>query len=414
MSPKIRLMVMAGTAFAASAATAQSLDQTREYAAEVMADAQQRTSLLGSSAAHHSQFGLTSADGSSTLNFSGWHQTRYTITALDDNGGAQDDFETGFSTPDTRLIFDGSVASPDTTYKIEIYINQNGSFGLMDAYLAHDFGNGNSGWVGQFTAPVNRETFQEDNQTQKIERSIQDAVFSAGQIQGAAFSHTDEGNTWRITGAFHDGANTADSPYNAANDGDWAVTARGDFAINGQVDDYFSTLRKVGTGHEDAMIVGGYFHIQQNADQPGSSDVTLIQAGADFLMDSGEGWNVYAAGNLRHTDADAAPDEFLDLGLIIQGGYFVSEGTEVFAAWDCVNPDDDRAGDADPFNTVAVGVNHFPFANSQAVKLSAQVNIFIDATTETGGLVSQNTNAGLLTDTEGGQVSVLGQAQVTF
>ena len=87
MSPKIRLLVTAGTAFAATAVSAQSLDQTREYAAEVMADAQQRTSLLGSSAAHHSQFGLTSADGSSTLNFSGWHQTRYTLTFLDDAGG---------------------------------------------------------------------------------------------------------------------------------------------------------------------------------------------------------------------------------------------------------------------------------------------------------------------------------------
>lgn len=414
MSPKIRLLVMAGTAIAASAASAQNLDQTREYAAEVMADAQQRTSLLGSSAASNSQFGLTSADGSSTLNFSGWHQSRYTLTVLDDNGGAQDDFETGFSTPDTRLIFDGSVASPDTTYKIEIYINEFGNFGLMDAVLSHDFGNGTSGSVGQWTVPATRETIQEDNQTQKIERSIMDSVFSAGQAQGVAISHTDEGNTWRITGAFHDGANTSGTPYNAANDGDWAITARGDFAVEGNVDDYFTSLRKVGTGHEDAMIVGGYVHFQQNADRPGSTDVTVIQGGADFLMDSGDGWNVYAAGNLRQIDNDAAADEFLDLGLLVQGGYFVNESTEVFAAWDMIIPDDDRAADADPFNTIAVGMNHFPFANSQAVKLSAQINIFIDATTETGGIVNQNTNAGLLTDSEGGQVSVLGQAQVTF
>ncbi len=412
MSPKIRLMIMAGTALASGIASAQSLDQTREYAAEVMADAQQRTSLLGSSAAHHAQFGLTSADGSSTLNFSGWQQTTFTVSILDDNDGAEDDFETGFQTPDTRLIFDGSVVSPDTTYKIEIYINETGSFGLMDAYLAHDFGNNVSGAVGQWTAPVTRETMVEDNQLQTIERTPTDWFFSAGQVQGAHVSFTDETNSYRVTGGFHDGANTGGTAYNAANDGDFALTVRGDIAFEGTVDPYFATTRMM-PGGENAMILGGYFHIQQNAEQPGSDDTTLIQAGLDFLMDNSNGWNFYAAGNLRNTDQDSAADEYLDLGLVFQGGYFVANNTELFGSWDILIPDDSRAGEPDPFNTVAVGVNHFPFDGTQAVRLTGQVTIFIDAPSDSGGFVPVNTNAGLLDPTDG-SVSAQGLAQVTF
>lgn len=414
MSPKIRLLMLAGTALATSAVSAQTLDQTREYAAEVMADAQQRTSLLGSAAgAPPSQFGLTAANGAATLNISGWHQSRFTLTILDDDGGAQDDFETGFSTPDTTFIFDGSVVSPDTTWKVEVTIDETGGFGLKDGYIAQDFGNGTSGWVGQFTSLMSRETMNEDNQLQFIERTITDNVFTGGQTQGAAISFTDEGNTWRVSAAFSDGANTAGTPYNAANDGDWAITARGDIAFEGTVDPYFATTRMM-PGGENAMILGGYFHIQQNADQPGSDDTTVIAAGVDFVMDNTNGWNVFAAGHLAQVDMDSAADELLHLGLVLQGGYFVSDNTEVFGGWDMVIPDDDSAADADPFNTLSVGVNHFPFAGTQAVRLSAQVSVFLDATTETGGLVDESTNNGLLTDAEGGQISLMGMAQVTW
>ena len=413
MSPKIRLLMLAGTALATTAASAQNLDQTREYAAEVMADAQQRTSLLGSSSAPVSQFGLTSGDGSSTLNISGWHQSRYTLTILDDDGGAQDDFETGFSTPDTTFIFDGSVVSPDTTWKIEVTIDETGGFNLKDGYLAHDFGNGTSGMVGQWTSLLTRETMNEDNQIQFIERTITDSVFSGGQTQGAAVSFTDEGNSYRVSVAFSDGTNTAGTPYNAPNDGDWAFTVRGDIAFEGTVDPYYATTRLF-PGAENAMILGGYFHVQDSPDQPGADDITVIQAGVDFIMNNTNGWNVFAAGHLASVDDDTAADEFLHLGLVLQGGYFVADNTEIFGGWDMVIPDDDSGADADPFNTLTVGVNHFPFAGTQAIRLAAQVSVFLDATTETGGLVSESTNNGLLTDAEGGQVSVMGMAQVTW
>lgn len=413
MSPKIRLLTLAGTALATCAASAQSLDQTRAYAAEVMADAQQRTSLLGSAAASPpSQFGFSAANGAATLNISGWHQSRFTVTFLDDDGGAQDDFETGFSTPDTTFIFDGSVVSPDTTWKIEVTIDETGGFSLKDGYIAQDFGNGTSGMVGQFTSFMTRETMNEDNQLQFIERTITDSVFGGGQTQGVAISFTDEGNTWRVTGSFNDGARTAGTAYNDPNDGDFGLTVRADIAFEGQVDPYYATTRLIGGG--DAMILGGYFNFQQNADQPGSDDQTIISAGVDFLMDNSNGWNFFAAGHLAHVDDDAAADEFLHLGLVLQGGYFVSDNTEVFAGWDMVIPDDDSAADADPFNTITVGLNHFPFAGTQAVRLSAAVAIFLDATTETGDLVGESTNNGLLNDSEGGQFSFMGMAQVTW
>lgn len=421
MSPKIRLMILAGTALATGVANAQSVDQTREYAAEVMADAQQRTSLLGSAAGSNAQFGVTSADGTSTLNWSGWFQTTYTVSIMDDNGGADDDFESGFQTPDTRLIFDGTVVSPDTSYKIEIYVDESGNFGLMDAYLAQDFGNHTSGWVGQFTAPVTRESMVEDNNLQTIERTPTNWFFGAGQVQGAAFSMTDEANSYRVTGSFNDGAGTGDTPYNTlagggdglGGDGDWSFTFRGDLALEGEVDPYFATTRQL-PGGQNAMIVGGYVHFQGSPEAPGAVDSTVIQAGADFLMDNNEtGWNVFVSGNLRSTDSDGNADEFLDLGLVVQGGYFATPNTEIFGSWDILIPDEDRlGGNADPFNTIAVGVNHFPFDGTQAVRLTGQVTIFLDTPAETG-IVGMNTNAGLLS-TSDSSVAAQGLAQVSF
>lgn len=410
MSPKIRLLMLAGTAVAASSANAQSLDQTREYAAEVLADAEQRTSLLGASA-HHANFGFTSADGTATLNISGGHQTRYTLNSRDDNGGAQDEIETGFSNGFTLLQFDGSVVSPDTTYKLQMYVNDSGNFMLREAYLAHNFGNGTSGMVGQLVVPTTRESMNQDSfNNQRIERSVTDMVFGAGLTQGVALSHTNDENSWRFTGVFNDGANTANTVFNSAAEAEWGLTFRGDYAFEGTVDPFYNNIRNIGTSGEDAMIAGGYFHIQQS-NMPVVT--TIIAAGADFVMASKDGWNVFAAGHLRDVDAGGG-SSFLDLGLNLQGGMFISEQTEIFAGWDCVNPDDDRAGDADPFNTITVGANHYPFAGNHNVVLSAGISIFLDATTETGGLVSQSTSAGLLTDTEGGQVSVMGQAEVTF
>ena len=423
MSPKIRLLVAAGTALAANAATAQSLDQTREYAAEILADAQQRTSLLGAAAqpGSGSGLGITSADGTASINFTGWAQTRYYLTIRDDNNGGSgiDDFETGFFTPDTRLRADGSVVSPDTTFRIELRFDAGGTAILLDSFLAQDFGNGMSGAVGQMKAPVTREFMQDANKTQKIGPSITDSVFNAGRVQGAALSWTDEGNTWRATAVFDDGANTANTPYNGGADGDWGFTARGDFAFDGTVDSHATQIRQVGTGGEQTTILGGYFHAQQNANRPGANQVTLIQGGVDFIYDSPDGWNFFGAGHLRYTDNDAFTDEFTDLGLILQGGYFVNDQTEIFGSYDIIIPDSNRedvfGGTADPFNTVTVGINHFPFPGSQAVKLSAEIKVFVDSPSETGLLVNGNTNVGLLTpDTEGGQVTAGGQAQVSF
>ncbi|HED54108.1 MAG TPA: hypothetical protein ENJ00_07895 [Phycisphaerales bacterium] len=423
MSPKIRLLVTAGTALAANAATAQSLDQTREYAAEILADAQQRTSLLGAAAqpTSGSGLGITSPDGTASINLTGWSQTRYYITFRDDGDGGSgvDDFETGFFMPDTRLRANGSVVSPDTTFRIEFSFDAGGNVVLFDAFLAQDFGNGMSGAVGQWKAPATREFLQDANLTQKIGPSVTDSVFAAGRVQGVAASWTDEGNTWRFTAGFSDGAASANTPYNSGADGDWAFTARGDFAFDGTVDSHAVQIRQIGTGGEQTTILGGYFHAQQNANMPGVSQVTLIQGGIDFIYDSPDGWNFFGAGHVRMTDNDAFTDEFTDLGLVLQGGYFVNDQTEIFGAYDMVIPDSNRedvfGGTADPFNTVTVGVNHFPFPGSQAVKISAEVKVFIDSLSETGNLVNGNTNVGLLSpDPEGGQITAGGQAQVSF
>jgi len=86
---KIATFVIAGTA--ASIASAQSsLDIERAYAAELSADAAERSSLLQGSG-EGSGFSLTSGDGASTLNINAFFQFRYVANFRDDgqsDGGA--------------------------------------------------------------------------------------------------------------------------------------------------------------------------------------------------------------------------------------------------------------------------------------------------------------------------------------
>ncbi|MEO1535596.1 MAG: porin, partial [Planctomycetota bacterium] len=352
----IRLVLLAGMASAAGAVNGQTLDQTRGYAAELLADAEQRTSLLGAptSAWTGNNFQIGNADGTFVLNLSAYNQTRLNANISDDSA-TSDGFESGFNQPRTRLIFDGNVVNPDTFYRIEIGFDSDGggfstagsgTGSLLDAYFGHRFASGLTVTLGQRKVDLLRSYNQASNRDQLIEGTTVGTAFAVGRSQGLFFSYEGEQGNWRYTGAFTDGAATQNSDFTAnPPEGDWAVTSRFDFAVDGDMNAFSDSVRLF-PGGDGATIVGGGIHIQEGANAPGVQRSFLIQYGGDIIFQSPDGWNIFAEFVGRYTDVEGSPS-FNDFGVAVQGGFFVNEQTEIAGAWDILLPDDDRGANVD-------------------------------------------------------------------
>lgn len=418
----IRLVLLAGMASAAGAVNGQTLDQTRGYAAELLADAEQRTSLLGAptSAWTGNNFQIGNQDGTFVLNISAYNQTRLNVNIRDDEAAgpfANDGFESGFSQPRTRLIFDGNVVNPDTFYRIEIGFDgssnsaDSGMGKLLDAYFGHRYSSGLTVTLGQRKVDILRSYNQASNRNQLIEGTVVESAFNPGRSQGIFFAYEGEQGNWRYSGAFTDGAGTQNTDFTTnPPEGDWAISNRFDFAIDGDLNAFADSVRQF-PGADGATIVGANLHIQEGANDVGVQRALFVQWGGDVIFQSPDGWNIFAEFVGRYTDTEGQPT-FNDLGIAVQGGFFVNDQTEIAGAWDVVIPDDDRAANADPFNTLQANVNYWPFAGSRAVKFSGGVVLFLDNPSETGGLVTENTWLGLLGSSEDGQIALTGQGQI--
>ncbi|MEM1072119.1 MAG: porin [Planctomycetota bacterium] len=428
MNKKIAIVVASGAAATAGALQAQtdrSLDETRGYAAELLADAEQRTSLLGPGNGD-SNFGFASEDGNYTLNFNAYTQFRYTANFRDDDNG--DDFDSGFSVARARLYLNGNIINPDTTYVIEfgfdadkfgptmgVTSSSNTGMGkLLDAYIKHDFGNGFTAVAGQGKLAGNRESLIADNQTQLIESTTLDALLTLDRSQFVGVEYRNQQDTYLITGQFSDGAGAANTGFTDENDGDWAVTVRGDIALLGTVGSLSSGTNSM-PGGEDRAVIGFFGHLEQEPNMPGVDDVRWFQFGADGFYDSSEGYSFLGQFIGRYVDDDGAPDEYVDIGFSLAGGFFVTNQTELFGSWDCFSADDDRGLDVDPVNTVMLGVNHYPFEASDNIKLSTGIALVIEETTNAGGLISEDiVSIGLREDSEGTQFILASQLQMSF
>jgi phosphate-selective porin len=143
-----------------------SSDEVRALVADMLADAETRSSLLqsGGTAGHDGKFFLASPDGAFRMNISGQMQIRYIANFRDegtvgpaDPGAPYDDFESGFQNRRMKLVFDGHVYN-DFFYKIQFEFGRTGGGAvLQDAFVGYEFENGLKLRAGQFKLPFLRE-----------------------------------------------------------------------------------------------------------------------------------------------------------------------------------------------------------------------------------------------------------------
>ncbi|RMH24961.1 MAG: hypothetical protein D6693_09470 [Planctomycetota bacterium] len=419
-------LVASGALADAATPAGASNDEIRAMVADMLADAETRSSLLqaGGTAGHDGKFFLASPDGAFRLNVGGQIQFRYVLNFRDDGGNVpignlRDDFESGFQTRRTKLTFDGTVYN-DMFFKIQgIFNRAGGGFALEDAYVGYDYGNGFKAIVGQFKSPFSREQLVSSKRQLAVDRSFVDGLFNAGRVQGIMVTYSED--TWRTMLSFNDGERTANTDFITNNqgvggvrggEGDWGFSGRFEYLGGGSWDQFkdFSSAR----GSEGlAWMLGAALEYQD-----GAADLILDNGGSlfSYTFDAsleGDGWNAFGAFIGRHVD-----NEFTDAGsadqygFVVQGGIFVTEDIEPFVRWDTLLPDTGSA-----FNTITFGANWY--IHGHAAKFTLDVQWFLDAPASVGGFdkaaIGANTGIGFLgSGIEEDEFAVRAQFQLLF
>ena len=417
---KIKTSTLAIAALAAAAGGASAIaapttdaDGVRALVAEMIADAESRSSLLqsGGAAGYDGHFFLSSADGNFNLTFSGQSQTRYTLNFNDEVAPADDSVQ-GFSLPRTALRFEGQIYG-DFGYAIQgLFDRDGGGFVLEDAFVTTDVGDGRTLQWGQWTTSFLTEDMLFEEHALSVDQSVVNAVFAQGRSQGVSLSSQEEDWAWVVT--FSDGFRSTNTDFGAS-PADYSFTGRVDFKAAGDWDQFHQFTSDKGS--EYAAKIGGALHFQDGPDTPASGGVQQFVWTVDAQAE-GDGWNAFAMVVGASTDVDGGADND-DFGWLIQGGVFVSDDWEFFGRFDMVSPDSSRAAD-DDFSTVTVGVNHY--LHGQAAKFTVELSWYLDDTAGNELVSGADPNFGsavghangLLVSAEEDQVAISAQFQLLF
>lgn len=440
----------------ASGATPTNNDEVRAIVSEMLADAEQRSSLLAGGGGGHDggQFYLADANGNFRLNVGGQIQFRYLVNFRDDADVAgdsgpnalpnrgNDDFESGFQTANTRIWFTGNIVDPNLYYAIVANFDRDGGdFNLEEAYAGYKWDNGFSLQWGQFVLPFLREKLVAQYYQLAADRSLTDITFDQGYSQGIQLGYASE--EFRAMLAFSDGFRSEDSEFGSVNgafgnfgftgqggESDWAATARVEIKFAGAWDQFKDFTSMPGSQFGAMLGVAGHIEGSANdvaftdgAGDPAEGETTFGGWTIDLSLE-GDGWNLYLAGNGAYTNnssdsanpGDPSDESFTDYGLVAQGGFFFPDTDwELFARYDGIFSDDDRTAgagdDSETFSTVTVGTNYY--WSGHAAKFTFDVQYFIDNLND-GFFTATNREIGYLGSGEDGEVTLRFQFQLLF
>ena len=434
--------------------TEERASQIRGVVQDVMADADTRSSLQATAATsgYNNGFFIASPDGNFKLQINGQVQVRSSYAwqtnsawnaskTVDPNATKA---QYGTEIRRAKLSFSGNVVDPSWQYKVTMaYLpagsqvantginynpyNTNGqnsgngsgsTANLEDAYINKDMGNGMSLMMGQFKSPFLREELVTSANQLGVERSIVNQMFSTGWTDGVQFTAKNDSLMGMIS--FNNGGNNANFATQNMNSTDGAYTQ---YALTGRVQwlafgnwAQFNDMTSMRGGGQGLMLGAG-FNWQHGGNQqtdtagagafnPGGVGSANTDAGfftytADASWDLG-GANLYGAffGNFTSSlpteTGNVSPNTnnngsaIQSYGALIQGGYFISDNTELFGSWQWYetanqgtnNPmsDGNNVFNAQMNNIFSAGVN---------VYLTKNVKFTFDAGWAVNGIVFQ-------------------------
>ncbi len=343
-------------------------------------------------------------------------QARYQANFRDSDSATltnpDDDTTMGFVLRRTKVGIEGDVTD-NIHGKIKFAFDRDGGVAeLEDAYADWEVSDALTLRVGQFKQTLLREEEVSSSRQLASERSTMNATFNQGYSQGVEARFGDD--AWRGMIGFNDGFDSDNTAFNSSAEADYALSARFEVRFgDAQWDQFkqFTSWRGASSGGMLGAAIAYQSMGDTNPSDPaGSGDMTTGTIDFSWVAD---GWNASVAGVWRHM-APAVGSDADDLGILAQGGFFVTDRDELFGRWDIIMPDDNsNAPNDDDFNAVTVGWNHYMVPESHAAKFTLDVAYFLDSTT---GSTVVNTSDGhnLLPDSEDGQIGVTAQFQFLF
>ena len=217
---------------------------------------------------------------------------------------------------------------------------------LEDAYINKDMGNGMSLKMGQFKSPFLREELVSSANQLGVERSIVNQMFSTGWTDGIQLTASNDTLMGMVS--FNNGGNNANFATQNMNSTDgsysqYAITGRVQWLAFGnwaQFND-MTSMRGGGQG----LMLGAGFNWQHGGNQDNdiissaNTDAGFFTYTADASWDLG-GANLYGAffGNMtgslpNETGGSNNGSSIQSYGALVQGGYFISDNTELFGSW---------------------------------------------------------------------------------
>ena len=427
MSTKIQqaTVTLALAAISGLAMGQSGLDLDRAYASELRSDAQTRSSLLG-------------ADTGANLNIEIMTQFRYSYNSRDElTAGAlgDDDTTVGFSAPRTQVRLSGGVEGTDISGLVIFDLGaaeNSGTDGSADLLVAQAAWGLNDSWTllfGQWHNPVlGSEKFAAEN-TLAVDKSFTNEFFQVGYTQGVAAAYSSD--SFQFVGAISDGAeyitnygSVSNSPFNGAGEADFGITGRVDWLIEGTWDQFVDATSFRGSNYGVKIGAGAHWQTQGDTNPSDNSggaiagyqDTTVTFWTVDAQVE-GDGWNFFAEYVGHKVEINATTDlEYTNHGVIVQGGFFVSDQWEGFARYDVVILDDVlvAAGTDNNFQSVTAGFNYYFVPESHAAKFTIDAVFTLDESTNLDALGISDVNASGFLGNSDSEFSLRGQMTLVF
>lgn len=452
-------------------------DEVRAIVAQMLADAQTRSSLAGAGATggYDKKFYLASTDGNFRLNISGFGQFRYTLDLRDTRneeapGGyptAGDDFNAGFAVRSAKVRLDGHVIDPALQYVVRLSFDtaivrqqtvtfdpdadpttevtntssDDARLRFDDVYFRYGFTGKDGCYIkwGQYKLPFLKEELNGETYTMSADRGFVNLYFTQGRSQGVSLGYEDA--AWSLEGAISDGIRTANTPFGSTfnRTNDIALSGRLEHIFAGtrdQLKDYTSLPDESLAAQAGGAILWQYQNNDPSVTNPDRSagkaaNRSLLGVTIDGQVEGG-GWSLYAAGVMGYTDlrsvlqADGGTNDqtLTDWGVTVQGAWRFTEKCEAFVRWDGLFLDDDRnLSDRDEFSFVTFGFNHY-FAGHAAkltIDCAMSTNHTVGLTRSASGWLSGNVinlnsadGTGILGTARGLEAAIRLQAQIMF
>lgn len=355
-------------------------------------------------------FFVQSSNGEFRLQLGGYTQVRWNAnwrTAPEALAGEppENDFTRGWSLNRTRLFLEGKFTDR-AAYHFRVNIDDSFDVELLVAFAQLRLSRGWSLRFGKMFIPLSREDWMFAQDLLTSEYSPNDFTFAIGPSLGAfAFYGGDRHRVWI---ALHNGAFGGREPFPSPQNADFAGTARWEWNFVG--DDWSVWDDMVGRrGRAKVMMLGLSGGAQGKFGSDAIGNRSAAQGNIDLNF-NGSGFQAVLASSMTFKNPVDA-ESFVNFGLMAQVGAFVLDPLQLFTQYNLLSPGTQGDG-LENFNSLALGINYFPFLWTNRWKLTLEGGVLFNALSET--LVAPSGSLGWLASDEGPQGYLRVQAQFGF